>query len=177
MLTLFSGVIQNGALCYASMGSHGLDTKTTLSVSDITAISPAMLLLFAFNSLFFLCLRVLSFSEHTACIRHTLCSLFKMYIFFFWQLPRDKERKLHWILKWKSTIKHTEDCGKSAKTLRTSSSTAQPSQTMVDISNVPFLDHPGDGGLNHMLHQEWSTKPEETALSSARDALESFLGA
>lgn len=37
-------VIQNGALCHASMGSHSLDTKKTLSVNDITAISPIMLL-------------------------------------------------------------------------------------------------------------------------------------
>lgn len=97
-MTLFSkrGVIQNGALCHASMGSHGLDTKTTLSVSDITAISPAMLLLFASNSLF-LC--VTSFSEYTACMRHTLCSLFKMCLSFFWQLTGDKERRQHWILR------------------------------------------------------------------------------
>lgn len=91
------------------MGSHGLDTKTTLSVSDITAISPATLLLFAFCSLFFLCLRVLSFSEHAACMRHTLCSLFKMYLGFFWQLRGRKERRLHWILRVREkTKKHNK---------------------------------------------------------------------
>lgn len=36
------GVIEQGALCYASMGSYGLDTKTTLSFNDITAITPEM---------------------------------------------------------------------------------------------------------------------------------------
>ena len=45
------GVIQQGALCHASMGSYGLDTKTSLSVNDITAITPEIMLLFAFSSL------------------------------------------------------------------------------------------------------------------------------
>lgn len=61
------------------MGSYGLDTKKTLSVNDITPISPIMLLLFVLNSLFFLCLCVLSISEHTACMRNTQSSFFKMY--------------------------------------------------------------------------------------------------
>lgn len=110
-----------GVLCHGSMGSHSLDTKTTLSLSDITAISPAMLHLFA-------CVCPPSLSEHTACIRHTLHYV----VCFFWQPTGDKRRRLNSVCK-----------RAKAQCANTSSSTAQPSSAMVE-SKIFSSDHPGE---------------------------------
>lgn len=97
------GVIQNGALCHASMGSRGLDTKATFSVSDITAISSAMLLPFCVQPSplarlvcnLLLRTRCMHEAKPALCFKHA----FNIWLFLSWQLTGDRERRPRWLLR------------------------------------------------------------------------------
>lgn len=117
------------------MDSHGADTKTTLSLSDITPIyiSSAAFLLFAFKPASLSVYVSSPAYEPAACIqRFLICPCF-----FSWQLPEDEEKQ--------NALTSSEDGRRLSGTKNILLHSRAFTDYGGDTSDLLFfLDHPGE---------------------------------
>lgn len=144
----------NQASYSAQSALSRFDTKTALSVSDITSVSPATLLPFALNSLLLHCLCPPPPLNIHVLGKHHVLLIWNVFVVSISPGLPEPERRIN--SAWGEEKSTSEECGKTTKYELVAQSPAFSDLQGRFRSQFFWPPQRGDGGLNHVLRQEWS---------------------